>query len=344
MTTDDYLWDRTGAPDEVIVQLERALARRRFDPAAQPMPRVSDERCASPPRAARVLHPRVVTYAAAASLALALVGGLGVWGYLWRLTWAADRPWPVVTPSGQMSWLAVGTSLSSPVAGSAEVAVARIGRMTVHPASDVMLEATSSSRHVVRLARGGVSVRVFAPPGRFRLQTPAGLVTDLGCVFEATVDASARTRVRVRSGWVELENVHGAVLVPAGATSDMAPDRPPSTPVFDDADPAFAAAVRHVEQGASTSAAAGLSTARVGDVASLLVLARRLEGDDRARVIAQAARLHAPPPGVTAQAVSAGDDAALWRWFDALPLPPPKQWWRNWRDAWSSDPRAPSAP
>jgi hypothetical protein len=29
----------------------------------------------------------------------------------------------------------------------------------------------------------------------------------------------------------------------------------------------------------------------------------------------------------------AGDNREIWRWFDALPLPPPKSWWLNWPDA-----------
>ena len=28
-----------------------------------------------------------------------------------------------------------------------------------------------------------------------------------------------------------------------------------------------------------------------------------------------------------------GDNDEVWRWYGALPLPPPKSsWWRNWRD------------
>jgi hypothetical protein len=26
------------------------------------------------------------------------------------------------------------------------------------------------------------------------------------------------------------------------------------------------------------------------------------------------------------------NDSAIWNWFDSLPLPPTKAWWRNWRD------------
>ena len=82
-------------------------------------------------------------------------------------------------------------------------------------------------------------------------RTPAGEVIDLGCEFELTVEP-ARTVVRVLSGWVMIENGIEESLIPAGASGESRPGRAPTVPVFDDATPAFAAAVRALQAGAPT--------------------------------------------------------------------------------------------
>jgi hypothetical protein len=63
----------------------------------------------------------------------------------------------------------------------------------------------------------------------------------------------------------------------------------------------------------------------------LMLVKRRAPGSDR--LVARAAELAPPPDGVTAANVSRGDHADLDRWRESLPLPPPKGWLRNWRDA-----------
>jgi len=320
---DDYLWDGSGTPDADVVRLEQTLAAHRFDPARHPL-RLTPRR-----------RHRLTRYALAAALLLAVGGGIA--GYHWRLDWRDGRPWPIVAGAAGAAQeaLTVGTPWMT---GSADatVAIARIGRLRVGANSQLQLQHTSSTQHLLRLLHGDVSLRVFAPPGRVQVQTPAGTVTDLGCAFDLQVDERGVALVQVRSGWVELENARGTALVPAGAASRMQFDRAPAVPVFDDADTRFRAAVRTIEDDGAIGDAADLTRARRRDVITLLMLARRLAGADRARVIQQAARLSPPPRDVDvdAAAVASGDDQALWRWHDALPLPPPKQWWRNWRDAW----------
>jgi hypothetical protein len=62
----------------------------------------------------------------------------------------------------------------------------------------------------------------------------------------------------------------------------------------------------------------------------LVLLERRCPGSDR--IAARAAELAPPPPGVVVSAAAQGDAAAVDRWRQTLPLPPPKGWLRNWRD------------
>ena len=52
-----------------------------------------------------------------------------------------------------------------------------------------------------------------------------------------------------------------------------------------------------------------------------------------ARTNGGASRLSQPPSGVDFPVAIAGDNREIWRWFEALPLPPPKSWWLDWSDA-----------
>ena len=326
---DEYLWDRSGLVDPAVADLEARLAPLRFDPASHPI---------ALPRARRW---RLRAIAAAAAIAASLLLVTGFWYYEWRFEWAPNRAWPVtVAPAAPgaaptAASLAVGESLQAIAPASASrIDIARVGTIDASAGTDLTVSSTGA-RHRVRMERGTVDVRLWAPPGVFALHTPAGDVIDLGCVFQLAVDGDT-TRLTVRTGWVQLSNHFGESLVPAGASSTMRPDRRPLVPVYDDAAAAFAAAVRAFESGdtSGTALSSIVTTARRRDVLTLLLLAARESGSDRATLVARAAVLAPPPATADLAAVSSGDNDALWRWIDdGLTLPPVKGWWRNWRDA-----------
>jgi hypothetical protein len=326
---DKYLWDRSGPVDPAVADLEARLAPLRFDPASRPLvlPRTR-------PRSWRAI---VIAGTIAASLLVAV----GFSYYEWRFEWATDRAWPVtVEPAAPgaastSASLGVGESLQTIARASASrIDIARVGTIDAAAGTDLTVSSTGT-RHRVRMERGIVDVRLWAPPGIFALHTPAGDVIDLGCVFQLAVEGET-ARLSVRTGWVQLANPYGESLVPAGASSVMRPDSRPVVPVYDDAPAAFTTAVRAFESGDTTGTALSsvVATARPRDVLTVLLLAARQSGPDRATLVARAAVLAPPPPTADLAAVSAGDNDALWHWIDdGLPLPPVKDWWRNWRDA-----------
>jgi hypothetical protein len=323
---DDYLWDAANPPASDVQTVEAFLKPLRFDPDAQPL--------AWPASPAGRRKSRRWWYGLAAAAGLLLVAG---WSLAeWRWSWPAGRAWTVVrTAPAAPSELAVGSALDLPPADHARVSIARIGTMHVQGDSRVTLQSTQGTRHRLRLERGTVRVRVWAPPGSVVFRTPAGEVIDVGCQFDLTVEGTLSV-VRVRSGWVQLANGVDEILVPAGASSEMRPDRAPGVPVFDDAPVEFHAAVRALEGDAAGDEIAAVTAiiqrARPPDVLTLLMLVeRRAAGSDR--LAERAAELWPPPDGVTAGGVVRGDRDGLWRWRDTLPLPPPKGWLRNWRDA-----------
>jgi hypothetical protein len=111
----------------------------------------------------------------------------------------------------------------------------------------------------------------------------------------------------------------------------------PGVPVYDDSSEVFAASVRLAQDGGEAGERRELDTilrtARRRDVLTLLMLANVSPGDVKRTILARAAELWPPPPDVSVNAIAAGDRDQLWKWHDALDLPPVKNWWRNWRDA-----------
>jgi hypothetical protein len=323
---DAYLWDPSAAPAADVQNLERMLEPVRFDPAETPLLWVSG-------KVAGHGHRRWV-YGLAAAAALVLVaGGMAA---AWRWSWPAGRAWTIESAGATVpDRLTVGSALTLSSSERARVSVARIGTMQVEGDARVTLQSTQGTRHRLSLERGTVRVRVWAPPRSVVFRTPAGEVIDIGCEFELTAEAT-RSVVRVRSGWVQLENGIEETLVPAGAMSEMRAGRAPGVPVFEDAVPGFLAAVRTLEDDQSADRAPALSTivslARPRDVLTLLLLVeRRVQGSSQ--IAARAAELWPPPDDVTVNGVIRGDRDGLWRWRDTLPLPPVKGWIRNWRDA-----------
>jgi len=328
-----YLWDPAAPADPEVRALEEALASARFDSTRRPLslPRTSSRN----PRRLRI----AVALAAAAVLLMA-VGLTTYWS--WRWSWTPGAAWtaeidnttdhrPVKTS------LAVDQPLRLTRTSSARVDIARIGTMRVAPDSALTLAETTSSRHRVRLDRGSASVRIWAPPGMFAVRTPAGTIRDLGCIFDLSVDDEGTTRVRVDTGWIQMDNDYGESLIPAGAAAEMRPLTRPGVPIYRDASDVFAAAVRAAQDGGDTVARRELDTivhtARRRDVLTLLMFANVSATDMKRVLLARAAELWPPPADVNIDAIVSGDRDQLWKWNNSLDLPPLKSWWRNWKDA-----------
>lgn len=320
-----YLLDPTAPPEESVAELERSLRPLRFDAERNEL--------ALPPRnrpLKRQWSRRVVAPLAVAAALLFVVLGLRAW--IW--SWPEGRPWKVVSPGVEQQYLGEGEQLRVGEDG-ANVRIARIGRMQVSPDTDVELVSTGGVRHQLKVEQGRVSVGVWAPPFSVLIHTPAGRIFDMGCAFDLTLGGET-AMVEVTSGWVQLENRWGGVLVPEGAASDMTRLRRASVPVFTDASDTLRNAVRKIEAGEGSVAdleAIG-SAARPRDVYSILMLAERTPFG-RDTLLRNAARLAPPPSPRVAERASAGDRHALWEWARTLELPPPKSWVRNWRDAFA---------
>lgn len=311
---DRYLFDPGAPPADEVTQLEEILMPLRHDPQWRSLAGTARSRSWSAARFPWTL--------AAAAMILVIAGAAA-----WVWTWPAQQSWKVV--AGPMKTLPVGRPVQTGPAHSLLVRVARIGWMRIGERSVLTLLSTRSNRHHLSMASGTIRVSVWAPPGSVNIRTPSGDVIDLGCEFIVRAEAST-TSVDVISGWVQLGNLRGEVLVPGGASSQMQRSGRPNVPLFRSASPQFQAAIRKLEDGSSIALPTAVSTSRRRDVLTLLVLATR-DLVHRDALIVRAAELMPPHSGETLLQARSGNNNAIREWIDELPLPP-RSWVRNWRD------------
>lgn len=322
--SDDYLWDRGGEPDPEIERLELLLGRyahqQRNAAAAPPPPR----------------RRWLVPVAIAATLILAVAIG----AFVLRFRWRPGAAWPVVSYTGaptlngqpitDASRFGIGDVIRTDANSAAVVDVARIGELSIAPSSTVTLLQTRGGRHRVRLDRGHVSARVWAPPFTFSVHTPAGLASDIGCAFDLRYDRGAG-EVRVTSGWVDFDGEDRSSLIPAGAVAELRGENP-GTPYYTDATPAFRAALRAYDLGQGRVEPI-IAAARERDAMTLIHLLERAPRDERAPLYDALARFAPPPPGVTRDGVLARDLEMIDDWRRSMGLGGVKRWWVYWRDA-----------
>lgn len=336
---DDALWNPRQAGDPELQRLEALLSPYRADTR---MPAGFPPRAAPKPRRHRRLS-RVIAAGLAASLLLYA-------GHAYRLAWGEGQPWHVTGSGGHgarvLRVVAPGELLATDKTESLRIAVARIGEITLSPASTLQLIETRGGKHRVDLQQGHLRARIWAPPGHFGVADGNSEVVDLGCDFDLWKQPNGSGRVYVRSGWVAYRVAAHEVLVPAGFAMHFDAQRP-STPMRPEASPAFVRAVHTLEralllgepslpamQNAAAAVANAATDADAFTVLALLSRHPRLADTPLYPRLAQALHTKADDPTHRA-AWAAGDSNAIDPWWERLPTSP-KRWWANWADAFGT--------
>lgn len=329
----DYLWDGSGEPDPEIVRLEselRALRGRRRAPEVA--------RLAPPSSWGGGARGPALAAAAAVLLALAAALSRSPAGEGWDLEWLAGPSWRdarVVRQErlGEGRWIETGAL------ERARLSVGEIGVARLEPATRVRLVDQGRRAHRLSLARGVLHAMIWAPPGRFFVDTPSAVAVDLGCSYTLEVDDSGSGLLRVETGWVGFEHQGRVSLVPAGALCPMRRERGPGTPRYETASARFAAALDAVDFGdpgrdRDDALALVLAEARPRDALSLWHLLSRTGDADRGRVFDGLARLVPPPVEVTREGILGGNREMRDLWWDELGLGS-AEFWRDWTTGWS---------
>jgi len=344
-TTDEYLWDGSGAPDPETARIARLLGGLRT-----PLPPVPDvtriarlKPSRSSDRVYRGIRFIAPTLAAAAAIVLMIAA---TWRATqtprsWEVERLAGRPQIESTPIAHTARISVGETLVTDAASRARLDVSTIGQVVVDNDTRVRLVDTRRAHHKLALVSGTLHAFITAPPGQFVVDTPSSTVTDLGCVYTLHVDEDGTGLLSVTAGWVAFEYRGRESFVPAGASSRTDPENGPGTPRYDDADEAFRNALDLLDSGDNVKGTFGarafvLAHARPKDAMTLWHLISRVRESERGEVIDALAARAPMPAGVTREAVMRLDHAALDQWWDSLGLRD-ATWWRKWKGRYPLD-------
>jgi FecR protein len=337
----DYLWDGSGEPDPELQRIEKSLAQFRYSGETPRFP-IADslQRKTSP--FALLFSGWTPRFAAATVLILALVAS----GLLLRLSpvEVSNLPgWDVARLSGSprvgrfsvvsdsaKTRLKVGQQLVTDNNSRAAVSIADVGQFEVDPASRVRLVETGSDRERLALELGTIHAVIWAPPGKFVVDTPSATAVDLGCAYVLHVEADGTGSLRTMLGWVGFHKDGHDSFVPAGAMCMTRPRQGPGTPYFEDASETFRNALHAFDfesQVAENQAAEhkeALRTivlqARPRDAFTLWHLLFRVTGKERPLIYDRLASLVAPPAGVTREGTLALNSQMMDAWWNALDL------------------------
>jgi len=322
---DNYLWDKSGKPDADLAKLEASLSTLSHRPRAFVAPEAK-------PRAGRstgVMRGRI---ALAASIALIggaalyfsqsanTVRGDGIQCEVSAIEGTSQAGATVVKAGGAAVSLEPGDDVVTTASSRARIRLGNgIGNVDVDPGTRVRLEELEDHTQRLSLAQGSISANVLAVPRLFIVDTPSARAIDLGCAYTLAVDpASGDAHLAVTSGRVELEERGRRSVVPAGASCDTRKGLGPGTPYWNEASPAFRAALARVdfEMGGSAAMADVLREATASDALTLVHLLPRASAADLPALYTRLAAMAPPPDGVTESVIVGRQAWAQQAWLD----------------------------
>jgi len=358
----DYLWDRSGAPDPEVQRLESLLSEFRYDerPLILPaeLPAVAKDAQGGLSFLRFLQKGWVLPSFAAAVVLLAL--GVSIFISFRPKVIAPEAGWSVSSLEGApqigtqvlsadhaATKLQVGQTLTTDSSSRASLSQTDLGEIKVDPNSQLRLLQSGPNRKRIQLDLGTIHAYIWAPPTQFVVDTPSATAVDLGCAYTLQVAADGSGTIRTTLGWVGFHLNGRDSFIPAGAMCHTRPQVGPGTPYFEDATERFreslaefdSAGENSVDQDVSLSSV--LAEARAKDALTLWHLLSRTDGRNRQLVYHRLADLVSPPSGVTRDGILQLDPHMLDLYWNALNLGDITIW-RFWEQ--SSSPSAQPAP
>jgi len=365
----DYLWDRSGAPDSEIQRLESLLSEFRYDERPLILPAelliaegttggLSFLRMGGLSFLRFLQKGWVLRSFAAAVVLLAL--GVGIFVSFRPQAIAPEAGWSVSSLEGApqigtqilsadhaATKLQVGQTLTTNSSSRASLSQTDLGEIKVDPNSQLRLLQSGPNRKRIQLDLGTIHAYIWAPPTQFVVDTPSATAVDLGCAYTLQVAVDGSGSIRTTLGWVGFHLNSRDSFIPAGAMCHTRRNVGPGTPYFEDATPRFRESLAEFDSAGENSEdqdvslSSVLAQARAKDALTLWHLLSRTTGRNRHLVYHRLADLAPPPQGVTRDGILQLDPHMLDLYWNALNLGDISIW-RFWEQ--SSSPSAQPPP
>jgi FecR protein len=327
----DYLWDRSGAPDPEIQHFESLLCEFRYEERPLNLPIEMPRAHRYSPVLMRLAAAAVVILAFGASIYLTLRPGTTApdAGPGWQVSNLEGAPQigsRTLSAADAAIKLNVGQTLITDSSSSASLSEGDLGQIRVGPNSRVRLLQSGPNRKRIQLEVGTIHATIWAPPTEFVVDTPSAVAVDLGCAYTLQVASDGSGMIRTTLGWVGFHLNGRDSFIPAGAMCSTRPTIGPGTPYFEDASPKFREALARFDSAAENSAdqnsslASVLAEARAKDALTLWHLLSRTDSGNRQLVYHRLADLVPPPSGVDRSGILALDPRMLDLYWNALDL------------------------
>ena len=337
------LWDKSGAPDPEIEELERVLAPLALRATiAPPELFVRCKEAAAAPASRRWWRKPLVwavVAATCAAMAIAAMIIVPAWNAGGRLTsWSVTEVGGSVALGRSAATMAARIKIGQPIrtgAGAhATIEADEYGQVEVKPDSEMAIVETGEHAQRMALRHGRIHALIWAPPREFVVDTPSSKAIDLGCQYDLTVDNAGNGFLEVETGWVAFQFKGRESFIPAGAACRTTRANGPGIPFFEDSSPGLRNALERFESaGGHNALREVLNDSGEHDGLTLWHLLTRVDDADRGAVFDRLATVVKLPATVSRPKVLARDRATLDACWDALNLDS-AEWWREWKRDW----------
>lgn len=318
----DYLWDRSGEPDEEIMHLEGVLGQLKWQGSWQ------STTASNVPQWAQ----RRLLWAAIAAI---LLIGIAATVFLHEVRAKNSvTSWRLSLAGGKAKVVHAGQVIETARATHGVMESESIGEVHIDPDSRLRVLSAGDDEHRLALDHGTIRALIWAPPTSFVVDTPSAQAVDLGCQYTLRVAKNGAGFLTVETGWVAFQWHDVESFIPAGAACTTRRVSGPGTPYFLDAPATMTAALNQFDATGSDGALATvLSGARRRDGLTLWHLLGRTHGEQRVEVLDRFVALVKLPPDVSRRSILAGERKSMDAAWDALQLGD-TSWWREWKRRW----------
>jgi hypothetical protein len=216
--------------------------------------------------------------------------------------------------------LPLGDWLKTDASSSARLKAGMIGNVDVKSGSEIRLVETDEKEYKLYLKVGKISAKTWASPNIFKVETPTGEATDLGCAFTLEVDKDGSSLLHVTKGWAALKSGKDKSILPAGTSCSTRKNIGSGTPYSDSASIDFKTALKQLdfENGGEEALKAAVASAKSQDAFSLWYLLNKVKPGEKKIIYDRLAEFVPPPENVTLNGIMDGNTEMFLSWWGKL--------------------------